>query len=70
MTMQPVESSNLAEVGHDPATNTLRVKFKNGNVYDFHNVTAEKHQALMDAESKGKHFMTHIRHHHEFRRVN
>lgn len=69
MVMVPVESSNIETVGHDPATKTLHVKFKNGSTYEFQNVSAEKHQQLMSSESKGKHFMTHIRHHHDFRRV-
>ena len=67
--MQPVESGAIAELGHDPASNTLRVKFKNGGVYEYHNVTAEKHQALMGSDSIGKHFAAHIRQNHEFRKL-
>jgi hypothetical protein len=69
MTMEPVESSNLKEVGYDPDTQVLRVKFHNGGLYEFDGVSEEKHAALMAADSKGRHFMTHIRHHHEYRRI-
>lgn len=69
MTLEPVESSNIEAIGHDPATNTLRVRFRSGGTYDFHHVSVEKHQKLMASESKGKHFQTHIRHHHDFRKV-
>ncbi|MGA3015963.1 MAG: KTSC domain-containing protein [Bryobacteraceae bacterium] len=61
--MQPVESSNIEAIGHDPATNTLGVKFKSGGLYHYQGISAEKHQALMAADSKGKHFFKHIRHH-------
>jgi KTSC domain len=52
----PVESSNVAGVGHDPAADELHVRFKSGpTVYVYSNVTAEKHQALMSADSIGGH---------------
>ena len=52
--MQSVESSNLAAVGHDANTNTLRVEFNNGQVYDYHGVSQQQYDALMGSESKGK----------------
>ena len=69
MTMQPVESSNVAEVGHDPITNTLRVKFKSGGTYEYHGVSAQKHQALLSADSIGAHLARHIKPHHETRKL-
>ena len=69
MTMQPVESEAISEIGYDADTRTLRVKFKKTGVYDFLDVSPDKHQALLAAESKGRHFQTHIRLHHEFQKV-
>lgn len=59
--MQPVESSNIEAVGHDPATNTLSVRFRGGNTYHYPNFTAAQFETFLKAESAGKHFHTHIR---------
>ncbi len=57
----PVKSSAISAIGHDPATNTLRVEFSSGHAYDYSNVTAEDHAALMGAKSLGGHFHKHFR---------
>jgi KTSC domain-containing protein len=58
MKMVPVTSSNISEIGHDPDTNTLGVRFQArkgtpegtpGPLYHYANVPAEKHAALMAA---------------------
>jgi KTSC domain len=64
MERKPVKSSNIAEIGHSGTT--LEVKFKNGGVFRYHNVDADKHAALMRAESVGKHFHAHIKNAHKF----
>jgi hypothetical protein len=57
----PVTSSNIASVGHDPATNTLEIEFKGGGVYHYAGVDAAKHAALVNASSVGGHFHQHIK---------
>lgn len=67
--MQPVESSQLVAIGHDPDTNTLAIRFYSGwgekkrvgSLYHYSNFTAEDFAAFRDAESKGKHFGAHIK---------
>ena len=66
---KPVESSAIKAIGHDPVTNTLRVEFQSGGVYDYHGVPAEKHSNFIGAESIGKHFLQHIRGAHEYTRI-
>jgi hypothetical protein len=65
ITLNPVKSSQIASVGHDPATNTLAIQFKSktgaGSVYHYPNVSAEQYQAFTKAESLGKHFGAHIK---------
>lgn len=56
----PVVSSSITHVGHDPATNTLSIRFKSG-LYHYANVTAEEHAKFLAAPSLGQHFRTHIR---------
>ncbi len=64
--LQPVKSSQIAAIGHDPSTNVLAVQFhgkggKPGSVYHYQNVPPEKHQALVNAPSIGSHFGQHIK---------
>lgn len=61
MNRTPVKSSNIKSVGHDPATKTLEVEFNSGGVWRYADVPAEKHQALIGADSIGKHFGQHIK---------
>jgi hypothetical protein len=58
---KPVSSSQIRSIGHDPATSTLEVEFHAGGVYQYDNVTAAHHKALMDAPSIGSHFHRHIK---------
>ena len=56
MEMTPVDSSHLAEVGHDPTSRTMHVTFKNGDTYEYQNVAAHEHQAMMSSPSPGQYF--------------
>ena len=64
MKMTPVESSNILEVGHDPDTHTLAVRFKGGTVYHYAGVDADKHAAMMKAPSVGAFVHANIKGHH------
>ncbi len=64
--LTPVESSQIAAIGHDPATNTLAIQFKGkgdrpGSIYHYDNVTAQLFEAFKGAESIGSHFYKHIK---------
>ena len=63
--MNPVVSSNISAIGHDPANAELHVHFKDGSKYIYPGVSAEKHDALSQAESIGSHFSKHIRPYHK-----
>lgn len=64
--MKPVKSEAIEAVGYNAASRTLHVHFRNGRKYLFKDVSPQKHEALMKSESKGRHFMAHIRHSHDF----
>jgi len=68
MDRTPVKSSNIRSVGYDEGSKTLEVEFSSGSVYQYHDVDAEKHKALMGADSIGKHFSAHIKAGHKFSR--
>lgn len=56
MQMQPVNSSAIAAVGHEGTT--LRVQFTSGDTYEYQDVDADRFNALITAESPGRHFRT------------
>jgi len=65
--MDSVESSQLHSIGHDAATNTLAIRFKNRktgaptSLYHYSNFTVDDFAAFQAAESKGSHFGEHIK---------
>lgn len=72
MKLHPVQSSQIEAIGHDPATNTLAIRFKsrakgngvvNGSTYHYSNVTKDDYMKLRTAESVGSHFHKHIKPH-------
>lgn len=68
--MSAVKSSQVAEIGHDPATNTLAVRFSRGGLYHYPCITAAQFDALKAAESVGAHLGKHIKTPgHKFTRV-
>lgn len=64
--MKAVKSSNISAVGYDPAARELHVAFRNGTRYVYHDVDADKHAALMAADSVGGHLNAHIKGAHKF----
>jgi hypothetical protein len=65
--MLPVDSSQIAAIGHDTAGNTLAIQFKGrngpGSVYHYQNVDAAAFEQFAAAESIGSHFYKHIKPH-------
>ncbi len=57
----PVESSALRSVGYRDDLALLEIEFVSGDVYRYHAVPASVHRELMDAESRGRYFVEHIR---------
>lgn len=68
ITMTPVSSSQIHSIGHDPATNTLAIRFNGrnntpGTLYHYSNVSADTFAAFSGAKSVGAHFYQHIKPH-------
>lgn len=63
--LEKVESSQISAIGHDAATNTLRIQFAAkvglGSVYDYANFTEEQFAEFKAAESVGSWFGKHIK---------
>ena len=73
VTMLPVESSNIQEIGYSPGPagklGNLYVKFTTGNTYAYEDVPGDVWQELLDAESKGQYFAAHIRRWYRFHKI-
>lgn len=66
ITLSPVESSQLAAIGHCPATNRLAIQFKGkgdlpGSVYHYSDFDAAAFEAFRLAESQGSYFKNFIK---------
>jgi hypothetical protein len=56
MEMIPVTSSNLAAIGYDADTATLRIQFIRSGSYDYQGVPQDVYDGLLMATSKGQYF--------------
>lgn len=61
VTMYPVSSSNIDEIGYDATTSTLYIKFKNNRLYSYDNVPESVYDNLKSASSVGSYFHQNIR---------
>jgi hypothetical protein len=47
MNLHAVVSTNVLAVGYDPATQTLRVQFRSGGVYDYFGVAPDVFEQML-----------------------
>lgn len=65
MKMIPSPSSNIAAIGYDKETQTLRVQFRTHGVFDYKEVPEDRWESLKAAESHGKYFHAEIKRYYE-----
>jgi len=58
---KPVDSSNIASVGHSSFTKTLEVQFHSGSVYQYFQVPTKVYQEFKSADSLGKYLSKNIK---------
>lgn len=58
---QKVKSSTIDSIGYDRTLQTLEIAFLNGNIYQYLNVSIEKHWGIMQADSKGSYLADEIK---------
>jgi len=62
MTWLQLDSKMLASVAYDAEKQILHLRFrKTGDVYRYFEFPATQYQAFLDAESRGRFFLAHIR---------
>lgn len=54
-------STMIREIGHDVTTRDLHVKFSNGDMHVFHNVSPHVFEGLKTAGSVGKYFHKYVK---------
>lgn len=54
-------SSNIATIGFDPETDTLSVEFRDGQSYDYFNVSPSTYRSFTQAGSHGSFFHRQIK---------
>jgi lysyl-tRNA synthetase class 2 len=64
-----VISSALTQVNYNARTRDLDIRFVTGRRYRYADVPAEVYESLMQAESKGAFFNTHIRDNYDAREL-
>ena len=62
-------SSVIAHMDYNTETQTLRVTYVSGNVYDYKQVPKKVYQHLKAAPSKGKYLNEQIKGHFEFEKI-
>lgn len=70
MEMVPITgSSQINEVGYDPQTQILQVRFRGGQLYRYTDVPEEIYSGLMGSPSRGQYFASTIRDAFAYQRV-
>jgi len=65
-----LDSKMLGSVAYDAEKQILHLRFRNtGDVYRYFEFPATEYQALIDAESRGRFFLAHIRNRFPFERL-
>ena len=63
-------STVIAGINYDALTETLRITFVTGMIYDYKNVPEEVYTALKTSGSKGIYFNKHIKDKYQFEKIN
>ena len=67
--MEYVSSSNVEQVGYDPESRELWVRFLSGDTYVYSNVDEGTHQSLITASSVGSYLNRAIKGAFDYRKV-
>ena len=62
-------SSSVAAGGYDGGKHVLRLRYIDGDIYDYLDVPSRVFQALLNAPSKGRFVNRHVKPHFAYRRV-
>lgn len=69
MTSLPLNSKMFLSVAYDATQRILYLRFQSGDVYRYFQFSEVDYQHFLAAESKGRHFLSHIRNCFPFERL-
>ena len=69
MDWQQFESKLLASSAYDVRKHTLYLRFLSGDVYRYFDFPQDRYRELLNAESHGRYFLSHIRNHFRYERL-
>lgn len=70
MTWLPLESQMFTSFAYDAEKQTLYLRFRStGDVYRYIDFGNAEHHAFLQAESKGRYFLAHIRNYFHYERL-
>ncbi len=69
MTWTPIESKMFTSVAYDGEKQVLYLRFHSGDVYRYFEFPTAQYQVFLDAESRGRFFLAHIRDHFRYERI-
>jgi KTSC domain len=69
MDWQPFESKLLSSSAYEAGKHTLYLRFRSGEVYRYFEFSQEQYQDFIDAESRGRYFLSHIRNQFRYERL-
>jgi hypothetical protein len=68
MNRKAVHSQTFLSLGYDPAASCLEAQFRDGDIYQYFNVSPAVWKQFQAAISKGQFFATHIRDRYAYRK--
>jgi hypothetical protein len=69
MEWMPLESKLLAASAYDHGNRTLYLRFRSGDVYRYFDFPEQQYKSFLDAESRGRYFLSQIRNQFRYERI-
>jgi hypothetical protein len=69
MDWQPFESKLLTSSAYDDGKHILYLRFRSGEVYRYFGFPEERYREFLDAESRGRYFLSNIRNRFRYERL-
>jgi hypothetical protein len=69
MEWQPLESKLFLSAAYDAETRILYLRFRSGDVYRYFEFPEDQYKDFLNAESRGRYFLAHIRDQFRYERL-
>ena len=69
MEWQPLESKMFLSEAYDAESQILYLRFRSGDVYRYFDFPEDQYQEFLNADSRGRYFLSHIRDHFRYERM-